>query len=463
MATKTEPRPVRRVLVANRGEIAVRVIRAARDLGVETVAVYSEVDAGAMHVQLADRAVCIGPAPAARSYLRSELLLHVATATDCDSVHPGYGFLSEDAKFAEQVGKAGLRWIGPAAAAIVTMGDKSVARRAAREANVPVVAGSVGVLTSAAEAAAFAAEAGFPLLLKARAGGGGKGMRVVESPEDLDSAFALATQEAGSAFGDAGLYGERYLPRVRHVEIQILADHHGQVRHLGERDCSLQRRHQKVIEEAPSPAVAPAVRDRLGQAAVDLARSVGYTNAGTVEFLLDIDSGEFFFIEMNTRIQVEHALTEQITGVDLLAWQFRIAAGEPLALSDVAPRGHAIEFRVTAEDATRNFSPSPGRIGVFDLPGGPGIRVDTHCRPGVTVTPYYDSLLAKLVVYGADRAEALRRARRALAEFRVDGVATTLPMHRALLREPAVLAGDYTTQWLEDWMKGDIIDERVRT
>lgn len=445
-------RPIGRVLVANRGEIAVRVIRAARDLGIETVAVYSKADAEAAHVRLADRAIGIGPSPAANSYLRRELLLHVATMTDCDAVHPGYGFLSEDAQFAEQVTGAGLTWVGPPATAITSMGDKAAARRAARAAGVPVVPGSDGVLTSAQEALAFAATCGYPVLLKARAGGGGKGMRAVDTEAELTAAFALAEQEATGAFGDGGLYAERYLPRVRHVEIQVLADQHGLVRHLGERDCSLQRRHQKVIEEAPSPVVGPELRERLGQAAVKLARSVGYTNAGTVEFLLDAESGEFFFIEMNTRIQVEHALTEQVTGVDLVGWQFRIAGGEPLALPGASPRGHAMEFRVTAEDPGRGFAPSPGTLRVFDPPLGPGVRVDTHCRAGSSVPPYYDSLLAKVVVYGADRPEVLRRARRALAEVRVEGVATTVQMHRALLDEPAVVSGDYTTKWLEEWV-----------
>ncbi|MHB2022425.1 MAG: acetyl-CoA carboxylase biotin carboxylase subunit [Mycobacteriales bacterium] len=455
--------PIRRVLVANRGEIAVRIIRAAEDLGIETVAVYSKPDAESSHVRRASQALCIGPAPAARSYLRPELLLHAATVTGCDAVHPGYGFLSEDAGFARQVSDAGLVWIGPPAEVIARMGDKAAARTAALEAEVPVVPGSEGVLPSSTDALAFAQSAGFPLLLKARAGGGGKGMRVVGGAADLPAAFALASQEAAGAFGDGGLYAERYLPRVRHIEIQIMADQHGGVRHLGERDCSLQRRHQKVVEEAPSPAVPPGLRARIGDAAVSLAASVGYVGAGTIEFLLDPNAEAFYFIEMNTRIQVEHALTEQITGVDLVAWQFRVAQGEPLSLDDVSPRGHALEFRITAEDWRRDFMPSPGTLRVFELPAGPGVRVDTHCRPGFTVTPYYDSLLAKLIVHGSDRPEALRRAKRALGEFRIEGVTTTLPLHRALLSEPAVLAGDYSTQWLEDWVSSADLKEETES
>ncbi len=444
--------PIRRVLVANRGEIAVRIIRAAEDLGIETVAVYSKPDAGSAHVRRATQAVCIGPAAAAQSYLRPDLLIHVATATGCDAVHPGYGFLSEDQGFARQVAEAGLIWIGPPADVIAQMGDKAAAREAAVRAGVPVVPGSDGVLASSGEAQAFAESVGFPLLLKARAGGGGKGMRVVSKSDELPAAFALASQEAAGAFGDGGLYGERYLPWVRHVEIQVFGDRDGQVCHLGERDCSLQRRHQKVLEEAPSPAVRPELRERLGHGAITLAESVGYVGAGTVEFLFDADADAFYFIEMNTRIQVEHALTEEITGVDLVGWQFKVAQGEPLSLPDTTPRGHAFEFRVTAEDWHRNFAPSPGTLRVFEAPTGPGVRLDTHCSAGWTVSPYYDSLLAKLIVHGADRSEALRRAKRALGEFEVEGVATTLSLHRALLEEPAVVHGDYSTRWLEDWM-----------
>jgi acetyl-CoA carboxylase biotin carboxylase subunit len=441
---------IRRLLVANRGEIAVRIIRAAHDLGIETVAVYSEADREARHVTLADRALCLGPGPAPASYLRPDLLLHVAEATGCDAVHPGYGFLSEDPAFAAQVVAQGRTFVGPPVHAMEQMGDKAVARKVVASANVPVVPGSEEVVTDAAEAARLAASTGYPVLLKARAGGGGRGMRLVPDEAGLTSAFRLAQREAAGSFGDDGLYVERYLTRVRHVEVQVLADTHGQVTHLGERDCSLQRRHQKVLEEGPSPVLTEDQRTRLCESAVQTARAVNYTGAGTVEFLLDLDSGQFFFIEMNTRIQVEHPVTEVLTGVDLVAWQLRIAAGEPLDLSDVAPRGHALEFRINAEDWQHDFRPSPGRVEVFEPPAGPGVRLDTHCFSGATVPPHYDSLIAKLIVHGANRDEAIRRSRRALDEFRVEGVATTIGLHRKLLDRPEVVQGTYTTSYLTE-------------
>ncbi|NKQ52303.1 acetyl-CoA carboxylase biotin carboxylase subunit [Amycolatopsis sp. K13G38] len=441
---------MRRLLVANRGEIAVRIIRAARDLGIETVAVYSAADRGARHTTLADRAVCIGPPPAPASYLRHDLLLQVAEATGCDAVHPGYGFLSEDASFAAGVADHGLTFVGPPARAIEQMGDKAIARKVVAGADVPVVPGSDGVVADVGEALRFAADAGYPVLLKARSGGGGRGMRVAKDAAELERSFPLSRQEAGATFGDDGVYVERYLPRVRHVEVQVLADHHGRVGQLGERDCSLQRRHQKLLEEAPSPALDDRQREELCAAAVRAARAVGYASAGTVEFLLDLDSARFFFIEMNTRIQVEHPVTEMLTGVDLVAWQLRIAAGEPLTLDRVPARGHAIEFRINAEDWTQGFRPSPGTLSAFQPPAGPGVRVDTHSFAGATVPPHYDSLLAKLIVHGADRDEALRRSRRALDEFHVAGVASTVGLHRWLLEQSEVADGTYTTSYLTE-------------
>jgi acetyl-CoA carboxylase biotin carboxylase subunit len=442
---------LKRLLVANRGEIAVRVIRAARDLGIETVAVHSAADRDGRHVALADRSVLIGPPPATASYLRREALVHVAKATGCDSVHPGYGFLSEDAEFARTVGSAGLTWVGPDPETIAQMGDKARARTLAADAGVPIVPGSDGILRDDEQALRFGRDHGYPLLLKASAGGGGKGMRVVDCEDELMPALALARQEASGSFGDDRMYVERYLPAVRHVEVQVLGDHHGGLVSLGERDCSLQRRHQKLVEEAPAPSLPDSVRAELSDTAVRLAAAADYRGAGTVEFLLDVTTGDFAFIEMNTRIQVEHPVTEEITGIDLVAWQLRIAGGEPLeGLDSPALYGHAMEFRITAEDPTADFRPGPGRIAVFEPPAGPGIRCDTHCYSGWEVSPYYDSLLAKLIVHGVDREQVIRRARRALREFRVDGVVTTLPFHRWLLDQPEFVDGTHTTSYLAD-------------
>jgi acetyl-CoA carboxylase biotin carboxylase subunit len=441
---------MRRLLVANRGEIAVRVIRAARDVGVSTVAVYSTADRGALHTELADRAVCVGPPPAAASYLRRDLLLHVAEATGCDAVHPGYGFLSENPAFAADVEAAGLTFVGPSAEAISLMGDKAMARKAVAKVGVPVVPGSPDAVADVADAVRAAAACGYPVLLKARAGGGGKGMRVADSEDELRACFTLTRQEAAGAFGDDGVYVEKFLQRVRHVEVQVLADRHGRTIALGERDCSVQRRHQKVLEEAPSTALDDGQRRELADMAVRAAESVGYVGAGTVEFVLDMDTGAVHFIEMNTRIQVEHPLTELLTGIDLVAWQLRIAAGEPLGVDAVPPRGHAMEFRVNAEDWQHGFLPTPGTLTAFEPPTGPGVRVDTHCRPGSVVSPHYDSLLGKLIVHGADRAEVLARARRALAEFRVAGVCTTIGLHQWLLDQPELVDGTYTTRYLTE-------------
>lgn len=452
---------VRRLLIANRGEIAVRIARAARDLGIESVSVHSAADRDSRHVTVADRSVCIGPPAAAGSYLRRDLLVHVAQATGCDAVHPGYGFLSEDAEFARQVGDAGLVWVGPSPESIAQMGDKSEARTVAEAAGVPVVPGSSGVLSGEQDALEFARQHGFPVLLKARAGGGGKGMRIVWNEAEMPSVLSLARQEAAAAFGDDSMYVEKYLPRVRHVEVQVFGDFTGRVVALGERDCSVQRRHQKVVEEAPAWNLPAQTRAEMSRTAVRLGEAVNYRGAGTVEFLLDIESGSYFFIEMNTRIQVEHPVTEEITGVDLVAWQLRIAAGQDLGRLQFVTEGHAMEFRITAEDPSRNFMPNPGRLTAFEVPGGPGVRCDTHCYSGYVVPPYYDSLLAKLVVRGADRAEVVRRARRALREFRIEGLATTLVFHRWLLDQPEFVTGTHTTAYLADFAGMGIPEEEM--
>ena len=444
---------MRRVLVANRGEIAVRVIRAARDLGLETVAVHSSADAGALHVRLADRAVSIGPPPASKSYLVIQGILDAAKESGADAVHPGYGFLSERAEFAKACVDAGLTFVGPDARVISMMGDKAVARSAAQAAGVPTVPGSDGAVANVDEALAVAPRVGYPLMLKAASGGGGRGIRIVRDEAELKDAFPTAAGEAGAAFGDSRLYLERFIPRARHVEVQVVGD--GQeVVHLGERDCSLQRRRQKMVEEALSPSISDDTRQQMTAAAVMLCRSVGYQSAGTVEFLYDADSCEFFFIEMNTRIQVEHPVTEVVYGVDLVAEQLRIAAGDKLSLTqaDLQPTGWAVEVRVNAEDPAAGFMPSPGRIERLVLPAGPWVRTDTWLDQGVDVPPFYDSLLAKVIAWGPDRASALQRARRALEEFEVDGVQTTLPMLRSLLNQDWFRAADFHTGRLEDWL-----------
>ncbi|MEJ8280818.1 acetyl-CoA carboxylase biotin carboxylase subunit [Pseudonocardia spirodelae] len=444
---------MRRLLVANRGEIAVRIIRAARDLGIETVAVASKADGDALHARLADTCVDIGPSPASKSYLVTTTLVAAARDSGADAVHPGYGFLSERAAFAAAVADAGLTFVGPDAATIERMGDKVAAREVARAAGVPTVPGTPGGVADADAAVAAAADVGFPVMLKAAAGGGGRGIRVVHDEHALRSAFGQASAEAEKAFGDGTMYLERFVERARHVEVQVLGDGRDAV-HLFERECSLQRRRQKVVEEAVSPGITDAVRDAMTTAAVDLCREVGYRSAGTVEFLVDDDSGEFFFIEMNTRIQVEHPTTELVTGIDLVAEQLRIAAGEPLRTSQeqVQRRGHAIEYRVCAEDPARDFLPQPGPLGRVTLPSGPWVRCDTWVEPDGTVPPYYDSLLAKVVVWGADRAEALARSRRALAEFTVDGIPTTAGLLGELAAEPWVAAADFHTGTLEHWL-----------
>ncbi len=441
---------LKKILVANRGEIAVRIIRAAREMGIESVAVYSEADALAPHVLLADEAVLLGPAPSSESYLRIDRLLDAARATGAEAVHPGYGFLSERAPFARAVEEAGLIFVGPTAETIQAMGDKTEARRRMRAAGVPIVPGLVDPAATPDEALAASREMGFPVLLKASAGGGGKGMRVVESPEALPKAFDAARREAEAAFGDGSVYVEKYLDRPRHVEIQILGDAHGNVVHLGERECSIQRRHQKLVEEAPSPVLTPEERRAMGEAAVRAASAVDYRGAGTVEFLYQ--DGAFFFLEMNTRLQVEHPVTELVTGLDLVHWQLRIAAGEPLDFDqgDVRLQGHAIECRITSEDPSNGFLPSTGVIGELQIPQGPGIRWDGGIERGYEVGLHYDPLLGKLVVYGPDRAVALRRLRRALDEFVIQGIETCIPFHRRLLDEPDFVNGSLSIRFLEE-------------
>jgi len=443
-------RPIRRVLVANRGEIAVRVIRACRDLGLHSIAVYSDADADAVHVRLADEAVRIGPAPARSSYLDIGRIVATAVEHRCDAVHPGYGFLAENAAFADACARAGIAFVGPRGETIERVGDKVSARAAAEQAEVPVVPGSA-LLEDADEALRYADKIGYPVLLKASAGGGGRGIRRVDRPDELGTAFAAATREADAAFGNGGLFVEKCIVDARHVEVQILADGHGNAIQLGERDCSLQRRRQKLVEESPAPGLPDQLRKDLGAAALRLAMEVGYLGAGTVEFLVDPRTFDFYFIEVNARIQVEHGVTELVTGVDLIAEQLRIAAGCALSVGqdDIAARGVAIEFRINAEDPDRNFFPSPGKISQLRLPGGPGIRVDTGFEAGKAVPPFYDSLLAKLMVWAPDRDRAIARARRALAELTVEGVATTAPLHRRIVDWDEFQAGTCHTGSLE--------------
>ncbi|HEX5140610.1 MAG TPA: acetyl-CoA carboxylase biotin carboxylase subunit [Dehalococcoidia bacterium] len=439
----------KKILIANRGEIAVRVMRTCLDMGIRSVAVYSEADATALHARYADEAYCIGPAPAAQSYLNAAKIIEMAKACGAEAIHPGYGFLSEQAEFARACAAAGIVFIGPSPEALHMLGDKVEARVIADRAGAASVPGSDGRV-SPAEALDLAPKIGYPLLIKAAAGGGGKGIRLVEEPSALEPALRMAATEAQASFGDDGIYLERYLDPVRHIEVQILADRFGNVVHLGERECSIQRRSQKLVEESPSVAVSPEQRRQLGAAAVAVARESGYTNAGTVEFLLD-GRGDFYFIEANARLQVEHPVTELVTGLDLVEQQLRIAAGEPLSFTqdDVQIRGCAIECRITAEDADNGFLPSLGRIEHVSEPSGPGVRVDSSLFDGMEVGPHYDSLVAKLCVWGADRTQMLARLRRALDEYQVLGVKTTLPFHRALADEPAFVAGEIFTRYLD--------------
>jgi len=441
----------KKILIANRGEIALRIHRACKEMGISTVAVHSEADAGAMHVRLADESVCIGPASAAKSYLNIPAIISAAEITGAEAIHPGYGFLSENARFAEIVGAHGMTFIGPKPEHIRVMGDKISAKQTVKDAGIPVVPGSDGGVETVDEAFEAAEAIGFPVLIKAAAGGGGRGMKVAKSADQLEEAIRTAQTEAKAAFGDGAVYMERYLQKPRHIEIQVIADSFGTVCHLGERDCSLQRRHQKVLEEAPSPAITPEARKKIGATVVEAIAKIGYLGVGTIEFLYE--DGEFFFIEMNTRLQVEHPVTEAITGIDLVREQIRIAAGLPLsfAQSDVTIEGHSIECRINAENP-KTFTPSPGLVTDFHAPGGLGVRLDSALYAGYSIPPYYDSLIGKLIVHGRDRPEAIARMQRCLGEMVVGGIETTIPLFQDLLANPDIRAGDYDIHWLERWM-----------
>ena len=442
---------IKKVLIANRGEIALRIHRACHEMGIKTVAAHSTADADAMHVRLADEAICIGPPAAAESYLNIANLISAAEISGADAIHPGYGFLSENEKFAEIVEAHNIIWIGPKPEHIRTMGDKIQAKITAAELGLPLVPGSDGPLTNVAEAKKVAKEIGYPVLIKAASGGGGRGMKVVPDESQLETLMEQAGSEAAAAFGDATVYMEKYLGDPRHIEFQVFGDGNGHAIHLGERDCSLQRRHQKVVEEAPSPIISTQERERMGGIVAKAMADMGYRGAGTIEFLWE--NGEFYFIEMNTRLQVEHPVTEAITGLDLVREQIRIAEGHPLTLrqQDVVFRGHAIECRINAEDP-RTFAPSPGLVKQYHAPGGMNVRVDSGLYAGYRVPPYYDSMIAKLIVYGTTRQGALRRLRRALEEFVIEGMKTTIPLHQALLDDPDFQAGNYTIKWLEEWL-----------
>src|SRR5688500_8071640 len=449
----------KKILIANRGEIALRVIRACRELGIQTVAVYSEADRESLHVRFADDDVCIGPAPARESYLNIPRIIAAAEIAGADAIHPGYGFLAENAEFAETCAASNVTFIGPTAEQIRVMGDKAAARKAMTAVGVPIVPGTPGPVEDVDEALGFAKDIGFPVIIKAAAGGGGKGMRVARDADEFPRSFQLARSEALSAFGNGDVYVEKYLTRPRHVEFQILGDKHGNVIHVGERDCSVQRRHQKLIEESPSPAVNADLRKRMGDAAVAGAKAIDYAGAGTIEMLLDED-GSFYFMEMNTRIQVEHPVTEMLYGVDLVKEQILVASGERLSFTTLPmQRGHVIECRVNAEDPARNFQPSPGKIDVFHPPGGPGVRVDTHAYAGYRVPPFYDSMIAKVICQGNTRAEALRRMELALESFIIEGVTTTMPFLAGVMRHPKFQAGDVDTKFLE--RETDLMKEPV--
>ena len=442
---------IKKVLIANRGEIALRIHRACHEMGIKTVAVHSTADTDAMHVRLADEAICIGPPPAAESYLNIPNIISAAEIAHADAIHPGYGFLSENARFAEIVELHNIVWIGPKPEHIRTMGDKVEAKRTAAKLGLPLVPGSDGPVEGIEEAKAVARETGYPVLIKAASGGGGRGMKVVRSEDELESQMMQARSEAKSAFGDDTVYMEKYLGNPRHIEFQVFGDGNGHAIHLGERDCSLQRRHQKVLEEAPSPVITAAERERMGAIVVKAMAGMGYRGAGTIEFLYE--DGEFYFIEMNTRLQVEHPVTEMITGIDLVREQIRIAAGEPLSCTQdqVEFRGHAIECRINAEDP-RTFAPSPGTVKNYLAPGGMHVRVDSGLYGGYRVPPYYDSMIAKLIVYGTTRERCIMRLKRALEEFIIDGMKTTIPLHQKLIDDPEFREGEYTIKWLEEWL-----------
>ncbi|MEK5255956.1 acetyl-CoA carboxylase biotin carboxylase subunit [Paenibacillus sp. FSL F4-0125] len=442
---------IQKVLIANRGEIAVRIIRACRELGISTVAVYSEPDRDSLHVRLADEAYCIGPMPSKDSYLNFTNIMSVATLTECDAIHPGYGFLAENADFAEICESCNIIFIGPSPDAINRMGDKAVAKETMKLAGVPIIPGSDGLVGDVEEAVMLGRDIGYPIIIKATAGGGGKGIRIAEDEESLVKQITAAQQEAQKAFGNAGVYLEKYLTGMKHVEIQIIADKHGNVVHLGERDCSVQRRRQKLIEEAPCSVLTPDIREAMGNAAVRAALAVNYSGAGTLEFLLGPD-GQFYFMEMNTRIQVEHPVTEMVTGVDLIKEMISVAEGNPLSFTqeDIVINGWSIECRINAEDPERNFMPSPGKIGFYLPPGGLGVRVDSGAYPGYTISPFYDSMIAKLIVWAPTRQEAIAKMKRALAEFAVEGIHTTIPFHQKLLEHPVFLDGNFDIKFLEE-------------
>ena len=444
---------IQKVLIANRGEIALRVIRACRELGIKTLAVYSEADVQSLHVQLADEAICIGGPKGADSYLRADRIISAAEIADVDAIHPGYGFLSENAKFAEQCESCNIKLIGPKSKSIRIMGDKAIAKDTVKKAGVPTVPGSDGPVESESEAVKIARKIGYPVIIKAVAGGGGRGMRIAHNDVSFAKEYHVARGEAEKAFGNGAVYIEKYIQNPRHIEFQILADSHGKVIHIGERDCSVQRRHQKLIEEAPSPFLTADLRKKMGKAAVRAAESAEYQNAGTIEFLVD-PKGNFYFIEMNTRIQVEHPVTEEVTGIDLIKQQIRVANGEKLEFdqSDITWTKHAIECRINAEDPARNFAPSPGTISLYYAPGGHGVRVDSHVYSGYTIPPYYDSMIGKLICFGSTRKIALQRSYRALSEYLVRGIKTTIPLHKAIMSDPTFIEGKATTAYMEDFM-----------
>jgi len=440
-----------RILIANRGEVALRVIRACRELGVRTVAVYSEADRDSLHVQYADDAVCIGPGPSSDSYLNIPNIIATAEITDVEAIHPGYGFLAENPHFAEICESCRIKFIGPSSEVIRQMGDKSEALKTMKKAGLPIIPGSEGAVENKDQALELAREIGYPVIIKAVAGGGGRGMRVAHNDVTLAKQLGLARQEAEAGFGNPAVYLEKFIERSRHIEVQILADEHGNIVHLGERECSIQRKHQKLVEESPSTAVTRRMRERIGRLAVEGAKAVKYQNAGTVEFLFD-PKGNYYFIEMNTRIQVEHPVTELVTGIDLVKEQIRIAAGDPLGYSqrDIGIRGHAIECRINAEDPSRNFLPCPGEITAYNVPGGPGVRVDSHVYADYRIPPYYDSMIAKLITYGEDRKTAISRMARALEEYVIEGVYTTIPLHERIIDDGRFRRGKINTAFLED-------------
>ena len=444
----------KKILIANRGEIALRIIRACKELGISTVSVYSEADEDSLHVRFADEVVCIGPGPSSQSYLNIPRIISAAEVTNADGIHPGYGFLAENADFAEVCESCGIRFIGPSADMIADMGDKAFAKAKLQHADIPVIPGSNGILENLKNAQKVADEIGYPVLLKATSGGGGKGMRIVREKENLENAYTMARAEAEAAFGNPDLYMEKYFEHPRHIEIQILGDSYGNIIALGERECSIQRKHQKLIEESPSPAVTPEVREKLINTAIKAAKMVNYQSAGTIEFLLDTD-GQFYFMEMNTRIQVEHPVTEMVVGIDLLKEQIRLAAGEKITSYDsiLKLRGHAIECRINAEDPAKGFRPSPGKINIFHTPGGPGVRVDTHAYAQYQIPPYYDSLIAKIIAHGKDRQEALGRMIRGLEEFVIEGIKTTIPFHLKILQEKDFQNGKFDTKFIEYFME----------